>query len=341
MLLALTREDRIRGCILAGACGDALGAPVEFMRLVEIRARFGEDGIRDLGPGARQITDDTQMTLFTAEGLIRANRRGRERGISHASSIVHDSYLRWLWTQGLASRHPSFSSAPGQSWLCELPAMNAQRAPGNTCLNALMSDRMGTIKEPINSSKGCGGVMRVSPVGLVFRGPHAFSVGAECAAITHGHPCGYLSAGALAMVVAELMEGAELPAALATARAELANWDGYEETLAALDAGVGLAKKGRPEPEDLETLGGGWVGEEALAIALCAALAANDLPDGLRLAANHSGDTDSTAAIAGSVLGAQHGVDAIPTGWLDALELREGIERLCDELAAEFPSSLG
>ncbi|MGI6350542.1 MAG: 50S ribosomal protein L21 [Armatimonadota bacterium] len=201
--------------------------------------------------------------------------------------------------------------------------MNAQRAPGNTCLNALMSDRMGTIKEPINSSKGCGGVMRVSPVGLVFRARQAFAVGAECAAITHGHPCGYLSAGALAMVVAELMEGAELPAAIATARAELANWDGYEETLAALDAGVGLAKKGRPEPEDLETLGGGWVGEEALAIALCAALAANDLPDGLRLAANHSGDTDSTAAIAGSVLGAQHGVDAIPTGWLDALELRE------------------
>lgn len=341
MLLALTREDRIRGCILAGACGDALGAPVEFMRLAEIRARFGEQGIWDLGPSARQITDDTQMTLFTAEGLIRAVRRGRERGIWHPPSIVHDSYLRWLGTQGLTSRHPRFSSAPGQSWLCELPAMNAQRAPGNTCLNALMSDRMGTIKEPINSSKGCGGVMRVSPVGLVFRARQAFAVGAECAAITHGHPCGYLSAGALAMVVAELMEGAELPAAIATARAELANWDGYEETLAALDAGVGLAKKGRPEPEDLETLGGGWVGEEALAIALCAALAANDLPDGLRLAANHSGDTDSTAAIAGSVLGAQHGVDAIPTGWLDALELREEIERLCDELAAEFPSSLG
>lgn len=340
MPLALTRDDRIRGCLLAGACGDALGAPVEFMRLAEIRARYGENGISDLGPSAWQITDDTQMTLFTAEGLIRAVQRGRERGIWHLPSIVHDSYLRWLAAQGLTSRHPGFSSAPGQSWLCGLPAMNAQRAPGNTCLSALMSDRMGTIKEPINGSKGCGGVMRVSPVGLVFQGRRAFAVGAECAAITHGHPSGYLSAGALAMMVAELMEGAELPAAIATARSELANWGGHEETLAALDAGVGLAKEGRPRPEDLETLGGGWVGEEALAIAVCAALAATDLPDGLRLAANHSGDTDSTAAIAGNLLGTLHGVDGIPPEWLEVLEIRDAIERLGHELAAAFPASV-
>ncbi len=72
MPLALTRDHRICGCLLAGACGDALGVPVEFMRLTGIRARYGEHGIRDLGPGAKQITADTQMTLFTAEGLIRA-----------------------------------------------------------------------------------------------------------------------------------------------------------------------------------------------------------------------------------------------------------------------------
>ena len=64
-------HDRIRGALLAGAVGDALGAPVEFMSLTEILRQFGPDGIGDYVPYAGRpgaITDDTQMTLFTAEG---------------------------------------------------------------------------------------------------------------------------------------------------------------------------------------------------------------------------------------------------------------------------------
>ena len=73
-------ESRIRGCILGGAVGDALGAPVEFMGLAQIRSRFGEHGPSDYAEWAGPtggITDDTQMTLFTAEGVIRGLNRER------------------------------------------------------------------------------------------------------------------------------------------------------------------------------------------------------------------------------------------------------------------------
>jgi len=63
------------GCLLGGAVGDALGWPVEFNDINDIVKRFGPEGVLDMVPGEGglyEITDDTQMTLFTAEGLLRA-----------------------------------------------------------------------------------------------------------------------------------------------------------------------------------------------------------------------------------------------------------------------------
>jgi ADP-ribosylglycohydrolase len=90
----MNRLERIKGCLLGGAVGDALGAPVEFLEWSVIEARFGPQGIIDFVPAygiTGAITDDTQMMLFTAEGLIRAYVRGSSRGVatSLALSIIH------------------------------------------------------------------------------------------------------------------------------------------------------------------------------------------------------------------------------------------------------------
>jgi ADP-ribosylglycohydrolase len=90
-------KEYFRGCLLGGAIGDALGWPVEFLKLNEIKKKYGEDGITDLVAGINgkaEITDDTQMTLFTAEGLLRAENRGRKKGICHIPSVVYYAYLR-------------------------------------------------------------------------------------------------------------------------------------------------------------------------------------------------------------------------------------------------------
>lgn len=334
-----SREERVAGCLLAGAVGDALGAPVEFLSLSAIRQRFGPAGIRDLDKAYGRvgaITDDTQMTLFTAEGLLRARTIREEGGEEDPRPALHRAYLRWLKTQG-DDVPPHLHGAPG--WLLELPELDDRRAPGNTCLSALRSGVMGTREHRINDSKGCGGVMRAAPAGLVGS-DDPFSLGCDVAAITHSHPAGFLSAGSLALLIDRILQGEGLEDAVAAAAARLKEEPEHEETSAAVEQAVELARSADPSPETVERLGGGWVGEEALSIALfCALVHPGDLEAAITMAANHSGDTDSTAAIAGNIMGALLGRSAIPERWLEPLELREEIEQLAADVVVRYEDS--
>jgi ADP-ribosylglycohydrolase len=294
------------GCVLGGAVGDGLGAPIEFSSIDVIRRQYGPAGVVDLP--VLEITDDTQMVLFTLEGLLLA----RQHGINPVLA-VRAAYGRWLHTQG----GPLVAS---DGWLMADQRLHSRRAPGHTCINALKHNEK-------NNSKGCGGVMRAAPVAVWSRDVReVFTLAAETARLTHHHPSGYLSAGVLAVIVQALLGGTDLQSAVAVARAELVRWEGHEEQTTLLDKVVGL---GPLTPEEIESeLGGGWVGEEALAIGLHAALVAPDFPTAVRIAVNHSGDSDSTGSICGNILGARDGVAVIPDSWLSVLELRDVIERL-------------
>jgi ADP-ribosylglycohydrolase len=167
----------------------------------------------------------------------------------------------------------------------------------------------------------------------------AFELGSIAAAITHGHPSGYLPAGYLAGLVSLLCIGIELKPAMATMLDILKTRPGSEETVTAIDKATALAgdSSKAPSPELIETLGGGWVGEEALAISLyCALTEAGDITKALRLAVNHSGDSDSTGAITGNILGAFHGEAALPVNWLKQLELNGVIWQMGEDLFNSF-----
>jgi ADP-ribosylglycohydrolase len=342
-------RSRFHGCLLGGAVGDALGAPVEFLDLDEIVRAFGEEGIRDYAPAYGKlgaITDDTQMTLFTAEAVLSAHvasiQRGQEPDFFRSGAAA---YARWLMTQ-----ENSRLVGPGNtksSWLLQQKKLFSRRAPGATCLSALQNNR-GKIARAMNDSKGCGGVMRVAPVGMYFayslngeRNParvlsNIFATGCDLAAITHGHPSGCLSAGALAVIVGLVLVGNSLPDAIHAAKEELRKHPSHKESLAAIEKAETLAKSRPRERGALRELGKGFVAEEALAMGLYCALGANDFEDGIILAVNHSGDSDSTGAITGNLLGAGAGVEAIPERWRAPLELRSTIEAIADDLAA-FP----
>ncbi len=324
-----------RGALLGGAVGDALGAAIEFKSLPEIRAEFGPAGLRDYAMAYRRlgaVTDDTQMTLFTAEALLRAEHvRHRQPGAPLADVAWH-AYLRWLETQGDVVQKRGLPDEDG--WLVRLRGLHARRGPGETCLSALRKGRMGTPESPINESKGCGGVMRAGPAGFVPGAP--FRVGCELAAITHGHPTGWLAAGYLAQVVHEVAEGGTLDDAAIRALEVLRRQAGHEETTAAVERALWLSRAPRGTPEDVESLGEGWVAEEALAVGLYAALAAESYEHGVLLAVTHSGDSDSTGAIAGTLLGLALGEQAIPGRWLERLELRDVIEQVADDLHRHY-----
>ena len=322
---------RVRGCLLGGAVGDALGAPIEFMSWAEIQRRYGPAGVTDILP-PRHFTDDTQMTLFTCEGLIRAHIRGRSKGICHPPTVVHAAYLRWLHTQGQLVESEVLTG-----WLVDDVRLHRREAPGNTCLSALESGDFGTTADPINGSKGCGGVMRAAPAGLftTIASQETYQLGCDIAALTHGHPLGWQSAGALAVIIRSLVAGEQLPAAVVAALRETG-----DEMRHVLEHALAVADGGVPDATTIEReLGGGWVGEEALAIAVACAVAAPDFEQGVIAAVNHSGDTDSTGSICGNILGTVHGERAIPTRWLSALDARELVETVADDFVREITDS--
>jgi len=341
--VTVSSSDRFVGCLLGGAVGDALGWPVEFLSMAEIRRNFGAEGIQyfaDTAGGIGAITDDTQMTLFTAEGLLREFNDSQQFGRApDYPASIYRAYLRWLHTQGEASRDPNFHNCLDGE-LLKVAGLHHRRAPGNTCLSALIAGKMGTVEHPVNSSKGCGGIMRVAPVGLFCRAlpgdisdedrvKAAFELGCAAAAITHGHPLGYLPAGFLSSVIFHLVSGRSLEEAVSGTMMILVERPEYEKSsLAAMvSKAVRQSRKSKPCPETIELLGGGWVGDEALAISLYCAFAAEwDFARGVRLAVNHSGDSDSTGAITGNILGALLGKGAVPREFLAQLELRELIE---------------
>ena len=327
--------DHFRGCMLGGAIGDALGAPVEFFKLGEIKKRFGSEGIADLilsNAGKAEITDDTQMTMFTAEGILNYRTQFEEKGICNLPTMVFNSYQRWLYTQERRLGN-GVSDEVKDGWLLKIPELYNWRSPGNTCMSALMAGKAGTVNEPINNSKGCGGVMRVAPIGLFFPREQAFQAACECAALTHGHPSGYLSAGVLAYITACIIEGMEVGEAVDAALIELQKYKGHEECTNIIKKAIELATSDENPIIAIKQLGEGWVGDEAIAISIYSALKySSDFKKALCVAVNHDGDSDSTGAITGNMLGAYLGVEEMPKGWIEKVELEDVLVKIADDL---------
>ena len=344
-----TLQDRIRGSLIGGAIGDALGYPVEFVSSYKsIQHLYGEHGITRLQPGGHWLeergqrgkavfSDDTQMTLFTANGLLNAKRFGTEDidGISNA-------YVEWYFTQTGGKPRPY-----NDCWIANIPEMNKERAPGNTCLTALNAIYKGRI--PHNDSKGCGGVMRVAPIPLYAAVNRRMSIedadrlAGDAAKLTHKHPLGFIPAALMAHVIYRMTtdntptrqslemyirEGLEAMKKLYP----LFPFDvAYMRDLA--EKAISWADNDLSDVVNIEALGGGWTGEEALAIALyCACRHFDNFENALIAAVNHAGDSDSTGAITGNILGAAIGYEAIPEFFLDDLELHDVILHMADDL---------
>ena len=335
-------SDKYLGCLLGGAAGDALGYPVEFWSEARIFQTYGRPGISEyaLTRGQALFSDDTQMTLFTATGLLQGLTEARLSGTEpDYPGAIWASYRAWYRTQ--TGSYPPPRGARG-SWLQNVPELYSPRAPGNTCLRSLGQPIPGSVARPINHSKGCGGVMRVAPVGLFFAGSDvdpSFSdqIAAEAAALTHGSDLGYLPAAALGHIVRRLAEGRDLLEAMEDALAAMPGLfpeaPSLDDFLELMNRALALAESDTPDLEAIHLLGEGWVAEETLAISLfCALRYRDDFDRALIAAVNHKGDSDSTGAVTGNILGAALGLEAIPDKYLDRLELRGLLEELALDL---------
>ena len=344
-----TLQDRIRGSLIGGAIGDALGYPVEFIySFGEIQKRYGERGITRLDTrqhwldeteqaGKAVVSDDTQMTLFTANGLLNA----KKQGISLKYGICR-AYIEWYLTQ-IGKKSPKYKDC----WISDVPELNHRRAPGNTCMSSL--DDIYRGKDPMNNSKGCGGVMRIAPIPLYAAVQNRMSIeeadllAAEAAEITHQHPLGYISAALMSHVIYCLALDIEptrerleryIMEGVATIRKLYQTYHNDVERMAELaERAIYLLNNEKTDLENIGHLGEGWTGEEALAIALFCAMKHFDcFEDAMIAAVNHGGDSDSTGAVTGNILGAAVGYEAIPQYYKDDLEMHDLILHMADDL---------
>lgn len=333
-------RDKIEGCIFGGALGDALGYAVEFKSYREIASGYGSEGIQKphLTDGKTVVSDDTQMTLFTMEGMINGFLKNQsEEDKEDLVRYVYYSYLYWLKTQGRNTK--AVIPSDYSSELVNVREMNQLRAPGTTCLSALASGKMGEINNRLNDSKGCGGVMRTAPLGFVKCFGSAMVNGADAAAITHSHPLGWIPAGMLSDIIEKIIYGRtmSLEEIIKASLSDTVNqYKDYKDIVyfeKLISTAIELAHQEGTDVENIESLGGGWVGEEALAIAIyCCIKYSDDMRKMLIASVNHGGDSDSTGAIAGNILGAYLGMDAVPKDWLECLEMKDVMRRQINKI---------
>ena len=374
--------DKYRGCLLGGAAGDALGYAIEFDREEAIAARYGSRGIRDYQldeRGLAPFSDDTQMTLYTANSLLcslaalsaqasggsQASGGTQPSGSAQSSSGAPTSsdapalasptlpspaalaayapaqmaqfYVEWMYTQ--VSPYPL---AEPKAWISSLPELFASRAPGVTCMNAC--EAMASGAKAVNNSKGCGGIMRMAPVGLIntcpsFSGVELQRLGAQLAELTHCHELGWMPAGVFAHIISLLSrdEASSVREAATQALNTLPEAFPNAHYLCQLQEllryTLRLADSDISDLEAIHALGEGWVAEEALAIGLlCSLRHENDFAGAITSAVNHGGDSDSTGAIAGNIVGAHLGLAGIPQRYLEHLELRDTISKIAGDL---------
>ena len=359
--------DSIRGSLMAGAAGDALGYEVEFMSRHAILSRFGEQGITKFAldnKGKALISDDTQMTLFTANGMLMGLTRGYMRGIGgRPEKYVDGAYLDWFYTQTGRKKEILINDFH-YTWLRDLPEMAQRRAPGNTCLQACESMFRG--EHVHNNSKGCGGIMRVAPMALLdasyaSRDENTYSLvelaeaGGEIAECTHKHPLAFLPASLLTillykvapMAVEQVQEDIDRIVNETLDILDLIYIDKYESEKQYLrelsEKAIRLAHSDISDADAIRELGEGWVAEETWAIALyCAIRHINSVEDAIISSVNHNGDSDSTGSVCGNIMGAIYGYEHIkernifcPEGKLleDTLELSEIILALANDLS--------
>lgn len=355
-------KDKIRGSLMAAAAGDALGYAVEFINKSKIDKLYGSDGITafELNGGKALISDDTQMSLFTANGLLMGVTRCAMRGIgSRPEEYVYVAYRDWYYTQTRDKRIED-----SYSWLRALPQMYSLRAPGITCMNACES--IVQRDEPQNNSKGCGGIMRVAPIALLHSGYIARArrfytheelarAGVTIARCTHKHPLGFLPAALLTLLLAEIitMSPEEVALRIESVVAKCLSVVGelygveYRDDVLYLEEltqrALRVAHSHLTDVEAISLLGQGWTADEAWAIALyCAVRHIDSVERAIIAAVNHDGDSDSTGSICGNVMGAIYGYNHIaerrifcPTGRSleQTLELSDVILAIADDLS--------
>jgi len=300
-------EKKLRGYLFGTACADALGRPVEHFTLEQIKEKFGEKGILELPPDS-PWTDDTQLMLVLARGLL----RGSELEIPDLMGKIAEELVLWL----------------------DEPDLGAGATTKGAALN--LKDGIHWSNSGLNS-KTCGSLMRVGILGFIFRNdPEKLIKAASISGrITHTHPAADAASVAGAYAVKLAFDGVE-PREMFEPLLDVTKVISHE-FIQALENSYNTAYSDIGDEEGLKKLGQGWYADETFALAyFCILRYPNDYKKAVQTAVNITGDSDSVASVAGGILGARLGIDAVPISWIEALKDKEILEEMVRPLLEKY-----
>lgn len=300
-------EKKLRGYLFGTACADALGRPVELLTLEQIKKKYGDKGILELPPNS-PWTDDTQLMLVLARALL----RGAEFELPELMDKIAEELVLWL----------------------DEPDLGAGATTKGAALN--LRDDIHWNKSGINS-KTCGSLMRVGILGFIYQNDPQKLIKAALASgrITHSHPVSEAASLAGAYAVKLALDGVD-PGEMFEPLLEVTKGISKEFTQE-LESSYNTAYSGIGDEEGLKKLGQGWYADETFALAyFCILRYPNDYKKAVQTAVNITGDSDSVASVAGGILGARLGVDAVPIPWIEALKDKEILERMVGPLLEKY-----
>ncbi|MEU1533998.1 ADP-ribosylglycohydrolase family protein [Streptomyces fagopyri] len=340
--------SRVRGMMLGLALGDTLGA---------VRGELPADGPLRAGVS-------TQLACFTAEGTIRAWMRGEHKGICHPPSVVWHAYCRWAALQGIEVERMRQRWAHGEKawpdgWLAQVPVLGQRRGSAPATVTALSKTEYGNSGIP-TTSRGCHALTRTLPVAVVGAAQNparSAELAREVAALTHGAPEAQAAAAHAAVLVSHcLTSGPQTRVDRSGGQSHVrqALVEGLD-ALSHADRGLTADESGRlraalreaeDRPADKGCLAGLAPDATAPSALLGGLYTAASFPeqaqvhDALRFAAK-APDGDSVACVAGALLGAVHGVEALPVDLISRHELAWVVDTLARDLVAQFADSPG
>lgn len=300
-------ESKLRGYLFGTACADAIGRPVEHLTLEKIKEKYGEQGILEVPPDS-PWTDDTQLMLVIARGSF----RGAELELSDLMDRIAEELILWL----------------------EEPDLGA----GATTKGAALSLKDGIPwSESGLNSKTCGSLMRVGILGFIFSNdPEKLIEAASLSGrITHNHPTADAASIAGAYAVKLALDGVD-PEDMFLPLLEVTEGISDEFT-EALKSSYELAHSNLSDEDALRKLGQGWYADETFALAyFCILRYPDNYKKAVQAAVNITGDSDSVGSVAGGILGARLGIEAVPVSWVEALKGKEIIEEMVETLIEKY-----
>lgn len=344
----ISKRSAYRGCLLGLAVGDAMGYTVDSKTWSQIQEDYGPHGLQgyDLVNGYADVTSHTQLMVFTCNGLLLGLTRGQIFG-KMAPFVKYAGLAQREWAIG---QRRYDQPQRNHCWVFRIPELRRRHCTDTRMVETLNRNLLGSLEEPSTKYDTPASIAAAVAAGL-FGDPRRMEqdeidrLGAECVALTHGHPLAFLPGAVIAHLISRCLvdHNTPLEELVEESLTALENQFGREyrhvkEITALVHQAMALAKDPGVSPRKAMEKLRCDTGADVLAGAIYAAvLWEQDFDGAIITAVNHSGRSAAVGCLTGAILGARMGEEALPDFYLDGLEITGVLREMADDLTQGCP----